>query len=335
MAIHFIYGVGGSGKTYYAVKHLLRNYFKFDKELQDYIKKKEFEDVKIITNIDQFVPLHENLDDWIRHAGGKDNFFSYDIQKKVFEKNGPVIYMIDEAHEYFPRSYKNESCFNWLSYHRHWGQTIYLMSQAYSRLPRQITDLIELTIYAMPPSSSLLGGKDLKYNVMSGREVIDKKALLKEQAVFNQYRSQHADQKEKTRNPLMKFVVGGVLVTGLLMYSGFNWYRSFFTHKEQEQLQAAVLPEKKTVVKEEKKNEVVPVERFTPTRLNWIKGKKGLFVIWENDIYTIKSFPYVITTIGTTDLIALIPKNHDTDQVPETKTKKVKNKINPYSRSRT
>jgi hypothetical protein len=319
MAINFIYGLGGSGKTYFAVTHLLQQYYDYDKATDHYYLKPSNQDLKIITNIDQFALDHIKLDDWIKHAGSIEKFFHYDTQLKIFEKHGPVVYMIDEAHEYFPDYYKDQGTLNWLSYHRHWGQTIYLMSQAHSRLPRKITDLVELQIYAMPPSSSLLGGRDLKYNIMSGREVVDRKAIIKNKRIFKLYKSQYAATKEKTKNPLLKYIIGCSLVAILLIGNAIRWASDFGQHEKTTESitkidvnPLSIAPSTAESVPQSIKNEPKPTKKLIevePVGISYatFRGKTVLF--HDDKIYDIKDFPYTVKTTSLNQMVALVPKS--------------------------
>jgi hypothetical protein len=312
MAINFIYGPPGGGKTYYAVNHLLSKFFYWDKKREKYFLKREHKNIKIVTNIDEFSPKHYSLHDWIYHAGSSEKFFSYDTQEKVFEKNGPIVYMIDECHEFFPSTLKNQEVFRWLSYHRHWGQTIYLMSQSHSAIPRRITDMLELTVYALPRSSSLLGGKDLKYNFMSGREIVDRKALIKSQRIFDQYKSQHAEEKLKTKNPLIKYIVGCTVIAVLLIGNALRWASGFGERSPSSQTAVAA-----TSIENQSATSinVRPLEVKEPPKkiavgVSWAKFKTNTVIFFQEKMYPIKDFPYPVTFNGLGDMVALIPADH-------------------------
>jgi hypothetical protein len=310
MAINFIHGPPGSGKTYYAVNHLLSEYFKYDKGKDEYLKKDK--NLKIVTNIDEFLPDHYPLDDWILHAGSVEDFFSFATQEKIHKKHSSLIYMIDEAHMFFPSTFKNQEVIKWFSYHRHWGQTIYLMSQAYSMLPRQITDMVELNVKALPASTTLLGGRDLKYNIMSGREIVDRKALIKNNRIFRQYRSQFSNAKEKTKNPLIKYIVGCAIITLLLVGNAVRWAADFGKHDENPQ---SIKEDTSTIeiaeleVREQQLPVPPPPKKATgvPVGVSWAKFKTTTVVFFQDKMYTLKDFPYPVSFNGIYEMIAYIP----------------------------
>ena len=77
MAIRIIDGKIGSGKTYYAVKHLVDNYFVYQDG--EYLLNKE---CQIITNIDSFHLESLDLIEEIKKAGSVHEFFSIEYQEK-------------------------------------------------------------------------------------------------------------------------------------------------------------------------------------------------------------------------------------------------------------
>ena len=306
MAITFIHGPPGGGKTYYAVNHLLQNFFEYDKELDDYFIKDE--NIKIVTNIDEFKPKHYSLDDWIMHAGSVKEFFSYSTQEKIHEKHSSLIYMIDEAHQFFPSTMRDNEILNWFSYHRHWGQTIYLMSQSYSRLPRQITDMIELNIKALPASTSLFGGKDLKYNILSGREIVDRKALIKNKRIFEQYKSQSSDSKEKTKNPLLKYIVGCLIISVLLIGNALRWASNFGKHDNSAQASESSINVNPLEIRDAQQQVPQVKKIYDPVPVSWAKFKRKTFVVYLDKFYSLESFPYKVTMNSLGEMIAMIPR---------------------------
>lgn len=64
MALRIADGIPGSGKSYYIVDHLAKNYF----EKQEDGRYEPVKDVLIITNIDSFKPPHLSLQTLMREA---------------------------------------------------------------------------------------------------------------------------------------------------------------------------------------------------------------------------------------------------------------------------
>lgn len=314
MAFTLIYGVPGSGKTYFCVHHLLKNFYTFEESSGRYLLKKEFSHVKLVSNIEGLKIEHHDLDDWIRHAQGVEKFFSFDVQKKIFEKHGPIIYLIDEAQMYFPSSFRRPEVFNWFSYHRHWGQTLYLMTQAFSLLPRQITDQVDLSIYALPPSSSLFARRDLKYNVLSGRDIVDKKTLIKSKQIFDVYKSQQANETEKTRNPMMKYIIGIAILLLFIAFKGYSFV-SGFGHSSVpvvSAVSAAESPGQNQSKMNEKKPSLLsssPGEKMILVKVSQLRDSRGIRFFIGNEMFNPFDFPYEVVQRAGKQLYAYVPES--------------------------
>jgi len=208
MAIRIITGVPGSGKSFYAVKHLRDNYFEYDKKQDHWTAKKG---VTVITNIDELKLKHLNLDEIL-----SDNnltikgFFNVDYQEKIKKKYPKVVYFLDECQKYFPRKFYDEKVFYYFQYHRHMGHDVYLMTQSIRLLPREIEELAEFEIRAVRRGLSVFG--ELKYKVMANGEIIDHKVLKKNKGIFNLYRSMDQKEVEKIKNPLIKYMVVTLII---------------------------------------------------------------------------------------------------------------------------
>jgi len=68
MAIRLIQGEIGSGKTYYAVIHVLKTYYTWSDELDSWVPKEKDVDVRVYTNI-KYIKLGEDLHKYIADAG--------------------------------------------------------------------------------------------------------------------------------------------------------------------------------------------------------------------------------------------------------------------------
>ena len=317
MAVRIIYGAPRSGKSYYAVRHLVKEYFNEGSDglftLQD-----KFKNLVIFTNIDNLKVPHKNLDEVIRQVGSVEQFFSYDYQEKIYHKYPQVVYFIDEAQMKFPDNFRDHKVFNWFQYHGHWGQDIYLMTQDRSLLPRQITALSEITIKALPRSTSLLGGRDLRYNVMlgSGYEVGDKIILPKRQKYFDLYRSQNSSESQKVRNPLIKY---GVILGVVALFAFWNFSRMMNRLNPTSALKSSpVVPSSSTPSSPvssstfssfTSRSSAPPPEEFVPYKLSYILQDYSLFIVFDNILIPAEQFPYSISRGAYNTLYALIPSS--------------------------
>lgn len=233
--LRIITGVPGSGKSYYAVWHLVKNYFIWDED-QDWWRPK-FESQAIITNIDSL-----NLPGVIRITRGAGEetiiyngqeysfrvFFSEAFQmEEIVKRHDKVIYMLDEVQRWFPSNYKDAEVIFFFDYHRHWGMDIYLMSQNEAKICKSISVLAEYEIQAQPRSKAFLGSQ-VRYYFRYDGETFQKKTLNKDPKVYMCYQSAVAQESEKPPMPVQRFslVIGGlaacVLVALTIFFSTFN-----------------------------------------------------------------------------------------------------------------
>lgn len=215
MAIRIIEGVPGSGKSYYAVKHLADQYFEKQKDGRYEL----IRPVTIITNIDSFQPEHLNLKVLAKDAGGVKHFFSEHYQKALTECiGGQIIYIIDEAQKYFRKGARDlDDVYSYFEYHRHFGHDVYLITQNARKLPPDISCLSEYLIVAAPRSRSVIG--EFKYKWLSDGEILKREGFRPDPGIFALYKSMDQKESEKIKNPVMRtagltilavfFVIGG------------------------------------------------------------------------------------------------------------------------------
>lgn len=219
MAIRIIEGVPGSGKSYYAVRHLATNYFELSHD--EYVVQKP---CTIITNIEDFQPDHVSLDEEMKKAGGLERFFSLEFQEQ-YRHNYPdvIVYMIDEAQMIFRRAAARSlgDVFAYFEYHRHFGQDIYLITQNSRKLPPDITALTEYIIVACPRTRSIVG--ELRYKWVSDGDIIKREGFKPDKRIFALYKSMDQAETEKIKNPVMRtFAV--VMVASVLVIGGGFWF---------------------------------------------------------------------------------------------------------------
>ena len=248
MALRIIGGVPGGGKTFYAVRHIAKNYFKKNDNTGVYELARE---CLIITNIDDFQPDHVDLKKEIDAAGSAarsriensglsdreiksalndldpvSEFFSFEYQEKYKEGKPNIVYVIDEAQRYFrrgsERSLKDNKVFDYFEYHRHWGQEIYLITQNEKKLPPDIVYLVEYIISAVPRSRTI--GYGFKYNWVSGSDIIRTETCLPDKGVFALYKSMDSAESEKVKNPMLPKIGMTLLASGLILYGGYRYF---------------------------------------------------------------------------------------------------------------
>jgi Zonular occludens toxin (Zot). len=222
MAIRLIQGKIGSGKTYYAVNHVLKSYYTWSDELDSWVPKEKDVNVRVYTNIKN-MKLGEDLDKFISNAGGLSTFFNNKYQE-TFCMNSNVIYIIDEAQagNYFHRKFYDVNVFLFFQMHRHLGCDIYLITQDVRCLARELQQLAEYVIKAVRRSNSI--GKSFTYKFYSGDECFKTKRIKQDQKVFGMYRSMIIGEGEKIKSIPFKHIlifVGLVVCAGLIFRFGF------------------------------------------------------------------------------------------------------------------
>jgi hypothetical protein len=222
MAIRIIEGVPGSGKTYFAVHHLLTKYFDYDKTLDEYKKKPEFSSLVIVTNIDNF-PFATSLDSLIEKAGSTENFFTYAYQENL--SNGvPYVYLIDEVQSLFPYTYRDTRVFLFFQKHRHLGMDIYLITQDADHLAKGLRSLAEFHIVAGRRSLSVFGELRYRFVDPQTKECWNTKVLKKDGRIFSFYKSFSSLETESSPSIPRRFALlfgAGLLVILLVGYFGF------------------------------------------------------------------------------------------------------------------
>lgn len=227
MAIRVVTGVPGSGKTYWVVKHLADKYCSL--EGGQYRLKGNY---LIVTNIDSLTLPHKSLDDCLAEVP-LEKFFTVEYQKEFVQGYEGVLYVIDEAQRYFHRRFYNKDVFFFFQYHRHLGIDIYLVTQDFRVLPRELRSLAEFEIKAHRRTTSLLG--EFRYSICVAGDTVDRKVFKPDKRIFALYRSMVADEVEKPkRTPMWKYVavvaVFLVLSVGLFYRSFIAPYRHVSTH---------------------------------------------------------------------------------------------------------
>lgn len=329
MAIRIIDGKPGSGKSFYAVNHLLKNYYKEDREI--FIPDKE---ITLISNIDGLKLKHIDLKTIASQYGGYDVFFSHKTQEQLKEKYGNIIYVIDEAQKLFRKNYKNDDVFFWFEYHRHLGQDIYLLVQNIKKLAFDIHVLAEYSVYACPRIRSMAG--EFRYKWMDENTVIKTETIRPKKKIFAQYKSMNLKETEKIRNPVMKSFVITVLVVFCLwgiaskfMLGGRLWKSNEAKETNQIEQETSKSPES---IPDSRYNDAPTPMPEQPISENSFYVKQldvirtiyndyyvGILVVYENDIIPLSDYPYETFTRGR-KIYAKIPNfsNHASSlQAPE------------------
>lgn len=226
MAIRLIQGKIGSGKTYYAVQHVINNYYTWDDQTDSWIPKNRDVEIRIFTNIKN-MKLGYDLEYYMKEAGGLTSFFNNKYQES-FCKGVNTIYIIDEAQSgaFFHRKFYDVGVFLFFQMHRHLGVDIYLITQDIRCLARELQELAEYNIRAVRRSHTV--GSYFVYKFYTGNDYKDEcfktKRIKKDQKIFGLYRSMVAKETEKVRSVTYKHMLIFLLLiigAGVVFKYGF------------------------------------------------------------------------------------------------------------------
>ena len=219
MSINFIAGKPGSGKTYWAVHHLVSKYFEWNKIHSEFMPKYGF---AIVTNIDALRLDHYNLDEMIQKAGGVTKFFTVAYQKTILAKWNRIIYIIDEAGHYFPAKFNDEKVLAFFQFHRHLGLDFYLISVGLQDVVCSgITRIIEKRLQARPRSKKVMG--EFKYTTIVEGDKAGTTVLRPDKKIFALYRSMEMEETEVVKSVVKKYIAV-IAVLMLLSLVGFYYF---------------------------------------------------------------------------------------------------------------
>jgi hypothetical protein len=213
MAIRIIEGKIGSGKTYYAVNHVFRSWFRWCDITDSWVPKNSELEIKVYTNIKK-MKLGYDLNLAIEEAGGLNPFFTVEYQERFCE-NFNVIYIIDEAqsHDLFHRTYKDRHVFTFFQTSRHMGIDIYLITQDTQCLAKELRSLAEYHIVAVQRTKTI--GNLFTYKFYAGKDCYKTKRIKKDNKVFSLYRSMIEKEAEKINSAVLKYIIMFVVIISL------------------------------------------------------------------------------------------------------------------------
>lgn len=243
MALRIITGIPGAGKSYFMVNHIAMNYctkFGDSYNLRETAEDDDKPGFKLVTNVEGLKLHTDDLEEVLEKAGGMDNFFLHDVQKEISEKyrkkNIRIVYIIDEAQQYFPRKYYNEAVFFFFQKHRHFGIDIYLLTQDNSFIPKDIMRLAECEIRAVPRSCAV-GGFTYAKKVQGQKQ--NTIFIRRKKSIFALYKSMSQEETEKIKNPLIKYLL---ILPVLICFSIYTFVQQFSPKEAKASAPVASVP---------------------------------------------------------------------------------------------
>jgi len=235
MAIKFVSGVPGSGKSYYVMREVILKHFQYNNEFHEWEKKSD-SPLNIITNIDGLRLPHISFESHLKEKGiSYTQFFTQSYIQKLTEEIGQVIIILDEAQKYFPKSFKEDSSivkandfqnsvFYFFEYHRHLDCDVYLMAQLWTRMHPDIVGLCEYQVKAVPRTLSLVG--EFRYHLCMGFDVLSRVTIKADKKIFALYQSTVSGNEVKTNQirPIRKYVL---LIAAMIVVALFSARQTF------------------------------------------------------------------------------------------------------------
>lgn len=250
--INIITGTPGAGKTYLAIKLLVEKHFFWHKKDKGFYRKEDSKKYTIFTNIDGFNLPHKNLIEIFNEQNLTfETFFTVSYQERLHKKYKHIIYIIDECQQFIPYTFKNKDVVYYFDYHRHFGDSVWLVTQDYSKISRSINVLAELEYRAVKSTFTILG--EFRYNIKSNGQIFKRKTAKKDKRIFSLYKSFSGDDQEKHSNPL-KYII--FILFAAFIGLGFFFYDMITPSAER---QAVIKqPNKNIITSFKNENEINP-----------------------------------------------------------------------------
>lgn len=205
--IIIIEGVPGTGKTYWAVDYISKRFFYFDKEMSMYFPRSSH--FRVISNIESLkLEAVEYLDSYLSDSS-VSSFFTVESIKERFQSQ-PVLFVIDEAQEYFPLSLRDDNIFRLFNYHRHLGLDFILICPDADKMSRHVSKLAEYHVVARHTTFNFAAR--FRYKYLSGGVPYQAITLKKDNRVFRIYKSFQSLSKQKSHSPIARYALIMVLL---------------------------------------------------------------------------------------------------------------------------
>jgi hypothetical protein len=217
--LDIITGDPGAGKTLLAVKLLTDKYFFWHNKDRQFYRSEEGKKYVIFTNIDGFKLPHKNLNDIFKDTPF-DVFFTKDFQDRLHSKYPHVVYVIDEAQQYIDKYYRKKEVIFYFDYHRHFGDRVYLITQHFTKICKDISVLHDYEYRAVSRKFSLTG--EFRYNVKSKGDKVKTESFRASKRYYDLYTSFSGDIMEKKKNPVLKILVALIISFLLIAYYFFH-----------------------------------------------------------------------------------------------------------------
>lgn len=228
--VEFITGVPGSGKTYRAMLSLYTNFGLNKSKIKD--KSLIHNDVKhALTNINE-IDTSKFEKNKVKHLDW-DTFFMNLTQLHTMYKSKAtdsdmlpiaeelglkdVLIIVDECHNFLDN--QNAVLVWWISYHRHFHQQIYLITQNLALVNSKYKSFSEFFYKARPSSLKLFRNKMVYFQYTDSRmSQKSKSGTIKLPIVNEVFDSYGSGANQQSQNLLKKFGILAVLLIGFMIF---------------------------------------------------------------------------------------------------------------------
>ncbi len=238
--ITVVYGMPGSGKTFYSVWWIKRRCLE-ESDIFFRVRK----DVILITNIKLNLDSPENyvfIQDWAEWRKYMD--VEYWTSNLANIQGKRIVMVMDEAQVFFQVYRDHPGVMFFLQYHRHLSVDVLLITQSPKSLPQKVLELAEYLVEAVPRSINPFGFKAFRYRVIHPFDrsiVLRRFHLTYDPTIFYLYSDMIYKPPEEGEKPKNTFTRYYVLLAGFLIFTLvmlFSFVSRVFSPKEYTQAQS-------------------------------------------------------------------------------------------------
>jgi zona occludens toxin len=214
--ITIVYGVPGSGKSYYAVWWIKRRVLQ-----EGDVFYRVRPDRLLITNLKLRLDSEEGYV-YVEEPDDLAKYMDVDFWKANYHllQGRKVVFVVDECQRFFYFYGSDVRVLYFLQYHRHLGMDILLITQTPKSIPGKVFELCEYVVESVPKSVNPFGFKTFRYRVLhplDRKEVLRRFHLSFESAVFYLYHDMIYSPEEGEERVANAYVRYYVMLVGIIV----------------------------------------------------------------------------------------------------------------------
>jgi len=214
--ITIVYGMPGSGKSYYAVWWIKRRVLQ-----EGDVFYRVRPDRLLITNLKLRLDSEEGYV-YVEEPDDLAKYMDVDFWKANYHllQGRKVVFVVDECQRFFYFYGSDVRVLFFLQYHRHLGMDILLITQTPKSIPGKVFELCEYVIESVPKSVNPFGFRTFRYRVLhplDRKEVLRRFHLSFESAVFYLYHDMIYSPEEGEERVVNAYVKYYVMLVGIIV----------------------------------------------------------------------------------------------------------------------